>query len=142
MAVDYPLINGFRYSFADVEIKMKNRRRRGVTEVNYTTSREHGDVSDNSDRKIGRTRGTVRNEASITMLKEEADAFIKELGPEFGTKSFDVPVTYSSGITTVTDLLRGCCISSVGNAHRNSADALVVQLQLNVMEIKLSGRSI
>jgi len=143
MALDYPLVNGHRYSYASIELRMKGKRRRGFTAINYSTRREHGDVEADGDRKIGRTAGFVRNEASITMLKEEADELLRDLGDEYGKQSFDVIATYSAGVGTITDTVRGCSISSVGNAHQSGGTGgLVVELGLNVMEILLNGKRI
>lgn len=139
----YPLINGFRYDFSCIELRMKNKRRRGFTDINYTTSREHGDVEADGEEKIGRTAGRVRDEASVTMLKAEADDLFAELGDGFGKKSFDIIASYSDDSRTHTDALRGCCIKSVGNAHQaGGSGPLVVQIGLNVMQILIDGKRI
>lgn len=141
--MQYPMINGFRYDFSCIELRMKNKRRRGFTDINYTTSREHGDVEADGEEKIGVTPGRVRDEASVTMLKEEADALIAENGDRFGTKPFDIVVSYSSDSGNHTDTLRGCRIKSVGNAHQAGGNGgLVVPIQLNVMQILINGKRI
>jgi hypothetical protein len=142
MSLEHPLINGFRYDWSSIELRTKNKRRKGFTEVSYTTSREHGKVGGAGDRRVGRTRGQVSDEASITMNAEDARELISELGADFGTKPFDVVVSYSEGARTKTDTIRGACIKSVGNAHQRGSDGLVVKLDLDPMEILIDNRRI
>lgn len=148
MALEYPKINGERASWADVEFKLDGRYSYGVTDVDYSTALEPGGVRGSGARKIGRTTGLEENEASITMLKQEADAFIKRLsqlsgGRGFGRKSFDMIVQYSHDTAeVVTDELRGCRVKRVGNVHTQSNEPLKVKLDLDVMRIKLNGQEI
>lgn len=142
MSLEYPLINGLRYDWSSIELRIRGRRRKGFTEVSYTTSREHGKPGGAGDRRAGRTRGQVSDEASVTMLAEDARKLLAELGQNFGTRPFDIVVSYSEGIRTHTDTIRGACIKSVGNAHQRGSDGLVIRLDLDPMEILIDGKRI
>lgn len=140
MANEYPLINGVRTSWAEIELRAKGRSRYGVKEVSYSSSLEPGEVHGAGVRKLGRTRGVLKHEASITMLKEEADEFVGELGPGFGEVSFEAVVSYAEGAKTKVDTIVGCRIKNISNSHQQGNEGLTVKLDLDVMEILYSGQ--
>jgi acyl-coenzyme A thioesterase PaaI-like protein len=70
MAASYTIVNGNRYSWASVSIKLGGQTFTGFTEISYSNNLEPGDVYvEGRVSKDGRTRGQNKPTASITFLK-------------------------------------------------------------------------
>jgi hypothetical protein len=138
--MDYPLINGLRLDYSCVEVNANGKTFTGVTEVNYTQKLEPGKVRGTSAQVNGRTRGQYDPDASITMLKEDAQELIAALGAGYMERPFDIVVHYSAAAgATLTDRIVGCRIKESGNAHKEGGDALSVKFALDVIAIIENG---
>ncbi len=149
MSIQYPDINGNRFSFASVAattmptpggVAGAPLAMLGFKEVSYSSSKEPGMVYGTSSKPLGRTRGQAKYEASMTMYKKEADAFLATLGDGFMDVPFLLLVQYAEGTDPIqTDQIIGCKITK----HEDTAsgtDALAVKFTLSVMDIKYNGR--
>lgn len=143
----YPIINGHRYSWASVEIKIGGTRFVGIKEVSYSQELEPGEVRGAHPQLIGRTRGTLKPEASLTLFEEEWNTLLETLGDGYYEKSFDVVVSYSEsdpllGVIagTITDTIRGCRIKKVEKSRSEGNDGLEVKLDLSVLWIEFNGK--
>ncbi len=137
----YPLINGHRCSWAEIEIRLASIRQFAVKEISYRSSLEGADVFGTGAMPIGRTRGQARFEASITLHKEEADDLIVTLGPGYGEVPFDIVVQYRvlGGYAVSTDTIIGCRIKNEDQNHTQSADGLLVKFDLHPVGILRNG---
>lgn len=138
-----PLIDGHRYSFSSVELRVAGRIYTGVTEISYSVSQEPGIVRGTGARPIGRTRGEYTAEGSLTMLKSDYYDLIQALSLRaegYLEASFDVVVTFSELFEPpICDVLRGCRITREEDSHSTGGEALTVSLTLSVMEIIRNG---
>ncbi len=87
-----PLVNGKRYSFASIELRLLNKRYFGVKEINYKDKLEPGEMRGTSPLKLGRTRGKYTADGSITMGLREHDDFIHGLNIAGQNAGYDAAV--------------------------------------------------
>ena len=146
----YPLINGQRASWCDIEFRIGGPRTIGIQGIDYAPSQDPQYVYGAGVEPIGRTRGQVKPEASLTLLKEEFDILIAALAAQgaplglgFGEVPFDIVVNYRmDGIGTGqihTDQVIGCRITKPAQSYSQGSEALAVKLDLNPMRVLLAG---
>jgi hypothetical protein len=137
----YPLINGNRYDFSSVEITLNGSRTLGVSEVSYTSTLEPGTVFGTGSQVLGRTRGQLEESGAITLFKQEFAELVDALGQGFMEASFDITISYrDNGSPLVTDILRGCRITSVQDSASQGSDAIAVACDLHIMLIERGGK--
>lgn len=149
MPVSYPDINGVRFDWSSVDIKIGGVLRPiGVKSIEYSHRLEPTKVRGNHAQPIGRTRGEYEAEGSITLFKAEAQLLrdaLEALPPAGGgymEKAFEIVVSYAdTGQVTVTDTLVGCRIKSEADSHSQGADPLEESIELDVMCLKKNGKN-
>lgn len=143
--MQYPLVNGKRYSFASVTFSLGNISIFGVTDISYSHSLEPGEVRGAHPQVLGYTRGEYSCEASVTFLKEEWDEAVKQLDNSVGLLEVIVPVvtiTYADqGAPTVTDKLMNCRIQSIEVSTSTGSDPVEVVVSLMPTHIEMNGRN-
>jgi hypothetical protein len=142
MPAPNPLINGNRHDYSSIEFRLGGGPRTfGVVEISYSHTLEPTAVRGTSAKKIGRTRGQYDAEGSFTVFKTEADEIIAELGDGYLERSFNILVSYAEpGLPVVSDVLVGCRIKRDEDQHSEGGEPLRVKFDLDVMEIRRSGR--
>lgn len=169
MPVNYPLINGHRYSFSSITIDMNGIRQLGFKSINYKASLKPGELRGTSPLPLGRTRGDATFEGDLEMYRAEFDVLLGALG-QYGSAigGFSAGVTLpgvgSFGITTganlgfmevafpiivsyqelsnnmlTTDTLEGVRITDVDMSNSQGTDGSTVKLSLHVMNIQFSN---
>ena len=107
--MDYPMINGLRYSWASVRIQADGNEYVDIKDITYSHTIDRGEVRGSGPQLLGFTRGEYKAEGSITFLKEGYDALIAAFGDGYLEHVFDIAVSYADeGQPTVTDQLVGC----------------------------------
>ena len=138
--MEYPLINGHRYSFASIEVSVGGRRIVGFREISYRVRREIGEVRGVHPEPLGYTRGEITYEATLVAYAEEAEELVRALGPGYMEQPFDITVTYAEeGQRTVTDQLLGCRITQIERDHSRGTDPLEVRFELKPARIRYWG---
>jgi hypothetical protein len=139
----YPIINGVAHSWANVEITAKGQIFTGVVSISYTATLEPGEVRGTGSQVIARTQGEETLEASIELLKADAQELIDALGDGFGMVPFEIVVNYApKGLPVITDTLKACRITSPQNDHSQGPDGLTVSFDLHPMAILYNGKQI
>jgi hypothetical protein len=149
----YPLINGMRASWAEIEFRVAGKRTIGIQEISYAPSQDPQYVYGAGVAPIGRTRGQTKPEASMSLLKEEADLLINELagagagaGLGFGEVAFDIIINYrleALGPGQVrTDAVRGCRLIKPSQSYSQGSEGLSVKIDLHPMAVELNGKKI
>lgn len=139
--MEYPLINGHRYSYASIELDVSGRKFYGHKEISYNQDLEPGEVRGAHSQLLGRTKGDLKAEASLTTYLEEWQELLEALGDGYMESSFDIVVSYAEeGRPTTTDKLRGCRIKRVEESHSQGVDALAVKLDLHVLWVEFNGK--
>ncbi len=140
MTTKLPLVNGFRFSFASVEVTYKGKRIPILKAINYTQEKMPGEVRGNHSQVVGRTRGDLKDTGSMEVYEEEFDDLITSLGKGYMEQTFDIVASYAEeGQKTITDKLYGCIMTKVDKSHTQSTDGLVVKCDLHIMHIDLNG---
>lgn len=139
MALEYPQINGSRHSWASITIDLNGDKFEGIKEIKYSDSLEPGEVMGTSTRRIGRTRGEAKAEASITLYLSERKAFLAKLGPGGYKKAFQIVCSYEEAGEIITDTIVGCRVKKVEGGGSSGADAMESAIELDVHKILWNG---
>ena len=146
-----PLINGNRYSFASIELRLLGKRYFGVKSINYSDSLEPGEVRGTDPQLIGRTKGKYSADASIEMYLREFDDFAAQLASQAGAVGlpnatgymeipFDVIVSFAEdGAPVITHEIIGARIKKSDHSNAEGSDAISVKNDLHVMVIRKNG---
>jgi hypothetical protein len=139
--MDFPLINGRRYSYASVKIRVGGTEYTGVKEISYSWSIERSKVRGVGIQPLGMTRGEYDCEGSITLYREDYDELITSLGNGYAEAIFTIAVSYADeGQSTVTDELRGCSLAGAEKSPSQGTDALEVSCDLSIAYILENGK--
>jgi len=143
MSAPYPLTNGFRHSWASIEIRANGPVINGVTEINYSPSLEPGLVFGAGAEAVGRTVGQSKYEGDMTILLEEFNDLVTALGPNWMTVEFDIVVSYDasgSGLSVIQDTLRACRITKYEASNSTtSQDGTARKCTLSILRILTNG---
>jgi hypothetical protein len=145
--VPTPLINGNRYDYSSVDIRIAGKSFRGVKSISYKDSLEPGEVFGTHAQALGVTRGQYKAEGSVEVYKEELDDILTALSalPPGGylESRFNVEVHYAEApaAPTVTDKLIGCRVKAVDENHQSGTDPLSVKLDLYVQHVERHGKN-
>jgi len=141
--MQYPLINGFRHSWASVEFQANNLTFGGITAINYEALLDGQPVRGAGPLVIGHTVGQASWTGDFEMLLDEWNTFQFSLGNGFMQTYFNIRVTYAApGDTTIVDTLSGCRVKSLGaSAQASSGDALVRKVPLLITSGNFNGVS-
>jgi hypothetical protein len=138
----YPLVNGLRYDWSSVKIKIKGQTYIGVKAVNYKHKLTPGVVKGTTSQVIGKTLGEYEAEAGLEMYMAEWKELRKALGGDgYMAASFDIVVQYSvrTGAPVETDEIRGVSVTEVDKSHTSGNEPLAVKLSLFVFGIIEDG---
>lgn len=115
----------------------------GIESISYSHRLEPTKVRGTRARPLGRTLGEYDAEASITVYKRDAEILLKELGPGYMEREFQLAVSYAklgAGTPMQLDVLKGCRIMSEEDSHSQGTDALRTTFELSVMAVVKNGR--
>jgi hypothetical protein len=140
----YPDINGVRWDYSCVEVRIGVTPFRGVKSINYADGKEPGDVFGTGAQRVGRTRGQYKPEGSIELYEQEWRDLLAALPPMVGYLEaiFPIIITYQSTMISAlkVDVLYGCQIKKVSSDRQEGSDAITVKLDLDIMRIERDGR--
>ncbi len=140
----YPDINGVRWDYSCVEVRIGVKPFRGVKSINYADGKEPGDVFGTGAQRIGRTRGQYKPEGSVELYEQEWRDLLAALpaGVGYLEAVFPIIVTYQSSLTSGlnVDVLAGCQIKKVSSDRQEGSDAITVKLELDIMRIERDGK--
>lgn len=148
-ALQYPLVNGVRHSFASIEVKVAGQIYY-ATSVNYSRKRNRTIVRENHPDPVGKTRGSNDYTADIEMLLAEfnllqaalvAQANQQGLNGGYGDVFFEVVVTYSeNGLDTVADHIIGCTLDSTESSNAEGTDPTKRKFEMSPLKILFNGQ--
>lgn len=139
-----PVVNGNYHSFASIELDVRGRKIRGVTDISYDDGLDPGMARGTSPIPLAHTQGDYEANASMEMFRKDFDELVSLLGDGFGEVEFPITVTYASrGMPTVTDRLPAVRIKKVDNSNSQGNDPTKVKLELAVLApIVRNGRTL
>lgn len=155
VAIPYPLINGTRQDFNNVELKMAGLIFVGFKSITYKRSRKRDMPRGNSPDPLGKTIGeneyTGECEIYLAEWKVFKDA-LKSLavlqgvpsavapGSGYGDVLFPIYVTKGSSLfDTQMDTLLGCSVDETDSNNSRSPDALTIKINLSPIKILFDG---
>lgn len=141
-----PLINGYRHSWASIEMKVLGRIITGVTEISYKNTVESEEVRGAGRQVLGETEGDLASEASMTLHKEDYYALLDALAPD-KTGAFDARFTVVVSYTapnnrTYTDTILGARIKEGDHSHSRGTEGLTVTCPLSCRGILENGHRV
>lgn len=142
--VKYPKVNGVRFGWSSIELKLNGKPYVGVKSVNYSEKLEPTKIFGLAAQPIGRTRGEYSAEGSLEMYKAEAEALKDDLagkGNGWGEVPFDVVIQFAEADEPpITVELIGCRIKASDNSASQGGDPLVEKYDLDIMYVITNGR--
>lgn len=137
-------IQGFYYDYSCVEISLDGGIQPRIPDIKYSHKLDPGELRGTSARIQGRTRGQYGTNGSLSIYKEDYELLKPKLVAKgkggYMLAVFDITVVYSlTGLPQNEDLLQGCRIVSEENSHSAGNEALLVHLELHILEIITNG---
>lgn len=138
--MDFPLINGHRYSWASASFDIDDSEVVNIKELTYSHQLEPGQVRGTGPQVAGMTRGEYSAEGSMVLLREGWDELRAKMGDGYMEKYFRIVVSYAEeGQPVQTDELVGCRITSVENSPSQGTDGLETSIDLAITYILENG---
>ncbi len=121
MALEYPLINGVRYSWASVKVNVNNTQFLGCKSINFSEKVDPQKIHGTGQNIIGATAGMYDADGDAEFYQQEADTIISSLGVGWGNRPLTITVQYiDDGQPTVTKTLT---VRFVGRTQGGSESA-------------------
>lgn len=147
--LSFPLVNGFRYAWASVELKLAGQVFYCLG-ANYHRTRNRQMVYVNHPDPVGKTIGKNEYSADVELLLAEFNSFETALiaqaaqaglGGGYGNVFFDMYVTYNeNGSDVITDAIKNCTLDGVERGLAEGPDAIKVKCNLNPLKILFNGQ--
>jgi hypothetical protein len=145
MPAQNPYINGNYYDFTTVQFLVGATRYFGIQDLNYKNTATFGKIRGASPYVRGRTRGIVDADGGFTMFLNEWDPFREALvntspGRGYMEIPFGISVSYGSTAQDMrTDTIIGARIKSDDYSNKEGSDALVVKVELDILQLVING---
>lgn len=153
--LQYPLINGYRPSWASIEFKFNltgagSAPNYAMQSIDYKVTRERKKTRGTSVYPLAKTRGSVDFTCKIKILLAEFNQLIGQLGQldptgnnAYGDVAFELDVSYTEpAFTIVTDQILGCTIDSVEQSSSEGVEDIVIECELAPLQILRNGQPI
>ncbi len=141
LVIQYPQINGHRFSFDSLEIRVNGIWFVGIKSLNYKPTLKAGLVRGTNPRPIGRTAGEAEFTWDMEILRLEFELLKTSLGCPplgFGETSFPIVATFQElGSPVITDVVQDCRIEEADLSNASGSDASTVKLSGTAMGIDL-----
>lgn len=134
------VINGVRYSAADVQVSFLGRVSTGVTEISWNEAQDVNPVRVVGNRKsVGHVRGNYNVEGSITLLMEEMLGLqVSGGGSVLGLKPFSLTIgMFKDGVFVKETITSVVFTGADKQVSGGNADALTVTLPFWASEVKV-----
>lgn len=148
-AIQYPLVNGTRHSWASVEAKI-NGQIYYITSINYSRKRSRTMVKENHPDPTGKTRGSNEYSCDVEMLLSEYNNFQQALiaaanqaglNGGYGDVFFQIVVQYAeNNLDTVTDTINGCTMDSTEASNAEGTDPTKRKFECAPLKILFAGQ--
>lgn len=141
MAEQFPRINGYEYSFSDVEITVDGQRYTGIRSLSYNPTRDVGMAEGSPAQPLGYGRGTYGGgEGSFSMLRVSFDAMVEAVGEGYMEKIFPIVASYApEGSPITTDELIGCTMTGIDFQGERGPDPLYVEVSFKFLNMLTNG---
>ncbi len=101
--LQYPLINGVRYSWASVKVNIGPVQFLGCKSINFNEKLDPTKIHGTSQNILGATAGQYDADGDAEFYQQEADVIVAALGVGWGNRPLTITVQYQDdGQPTVT----------------------------------------
>jgi hypothetical protein len=144
----YPLINGFRPSWASIEFQWGSTINYALQSIDYKAVRTRKKTRGTNVDPFSKTRGSADYDCKIKVLLSESDAFMAQLAQQdptgqgaYGDVFFMVTVKYAEpSMAIITDTILGCTIDSIEQSSSEGVEDIVREHELSPLLILHNGR--
>lgn len=145
MAVKYPELEGFAFSFSHGKLKLDGVIYMGVSDISINQALEEGFVFGASQKVLRRSAGRMSaGDGTITFSDYElATEFLNGLGDKPLNKIFSAEwvLENESGVVKAVEA-QACRMTAFNLSHSSGADALGLELPFSFLECKVNGKSL
>lgn len=135
------MVNGFEYSWEDVQVVIEGEStpQEGVTEIKYTTEKEHFEIHGRGEDPVKLGRGLKKYSGSVTVLQslfEALQANVPRGRDITNLRPFNITVSYApeAGAAT-TDQLTFCRIKKFEKGMKTEDGNMTIELELAIGKI-------
>lgn len=134
-------INGNEYAWEDVQVVMEGKPQplEGVTEIEYTTKKEHSNIYGKGDSPVAMGRGKKEFSGKIVLLQSEFESLQRSLpgGKDITDKlPFTITCAYApEGGVETTDQLQYCRVTEVKKGMKTGDGNQMIELPLVIGKI-------
>ena len=131
------MINGKRYSWEDISIRLPHGLAVDITKVEYSDEKDLRAVYGKGSMPRGRGAGNYKAEGKVTLLREEFQrllAYARGHGGSFyKMPPFEITVSYANeDEPMVTDVLHQCAFTKRSTSADQGAEKVEVELDIAV----------
>lgn len=138
---DSPSVNRVTYDFSSIEFRADDVWYPELQEINYSQELSRQLVYGTPVQPIGRTRGQLKPEANIVLLRNAFNRMVDQFGDGFYEKEFEIVVLYNfDGEPLVTDTLQKCTIMKPEAGGSQGGDPLTIKVDLSLLGILYNGK--
>lgn len=141
---NFPEVNGHLFSFASIEVKVRDRVFVGVSSVDYSDKLEGQTVYGPSPVPLGRTRGKWSGEGSITFYQGQFQELVDFMGDGWGEIPVTITVQAREALMPLqTDVLRDVRFQEAKNSTKEGNEPNTVEVPLSLLRpILRNGKAI
>ena len=140
--MDGPLINGKRFAFSSIKLKVREKDRIGFKSLDYDDELEEGEMRGAGPELLGTTEGDYKATASCTFFQKEFDLIIEDIGDGFYQERFNILVFREAlpGDGVSTHELVGCRFKKAASSNAAGADPSEVKCDISLFYIVRNGK--
>lgn len=132
------MINGKRYAWEDITIRMPHGVLLDVDSIEYNDSKESEAVYGKGAQPRGYGGGNYSAKGKLSLLKEEHDRLVdyaKKLGVGlYRIPPFPISVSYANEDEPIkTDVLKGCVIKTVSHSAAQGDTSTKVEVEIDIL---------
>ncbi len=134
MAVDYPSINGRRYSWASVKVNVGARQFLGVKSINYTDKLDPTTIHGTGQNIIGTTAGMYSADGDVEFYQEEGEELIHAIGNGWGNRALRIQIQFIDDLQPTSTHKLTVRLIGAGNGGSEGSDALTYKFTMHFLD--------
>lgn len=138
---EYLIVNGAAYSHANSEVRILDKVRQFVAEIEYEHEDEPGEIRGTHKQRLATVDGDYKASGKLTLSQGQAQQIIDELGDGYLEKRFPIVCSYTGeGLKLITDTLGGCKIKKESFSSKSGNEGHMVVWELDITYLKKNGK--
>lgn len=138
---EYIIINGAAYHHSHCEIRILDKVRLLIEEIEYEHEDEPGEIRGTHKQRLADVDGEYKASGKIVLARGQAQQIIDELGDGYLGKRFPIIVSYApEGLKLITDTLARCKIKKESFGSKTGNEGNKVTWELDIYYLKPNGK--